>query len=73
MMNPGLLILSVIPLALAACATTREYTSEERAYCENMERRMGSNHVHDHSAVKSGRINPMNVTHSRCRKMLGLN
>ena len=62
----------VIVAALSACATTREYTAEERAYCQEMEQRMGTNHVHDQSSIKARGINPMNVTHSRCRRILGM-
>jgi starvation-inducible outer membrane lipoprotein len=59
-------------LALAACTTTADAGAKERAYCEQMERRMATNHTHDHSAARGAGIDPMNVTHARCRKLLGL-
>ena len=62
--------LALIPLA--ACVTTRQPTSEERAYCERMETQMGTHQAHDHNAMKGQGIDPMNVTHARCREMLGL-
>lgn len=57
-------------LPLAACATTAETRSKELAYCEQMERQMGTDHVHDHGAAKGMGLDPMNVTHARCRDML---
>lgn len=59
-------------LTLAACATTADAGAKERAYCEQMERRMATNHTHDHSAARGAGIDPMSVTHTRCRKLLGL-
>lgn len=59
-------------LPLMACATTSEVTAEERAYCEGMERETGVDHRHDHSEAKGMGMNPMNVTHARCRTMLGM-
>ena len=58
---------------LAACVTTSDVTADERAYCERMEREMGIEHRHDHAEVKGMGMNPMNVTHARCRAMLGMN
>ena len=62
----------LVLLPLAACVTTREPTAEERAYCERMETQMGTHEVHDHNQMKGVGIDPMNVTHARCRQMLGL-
>lgn len=59
-------------LALAACATTADAGAKEKAYCEQMENRMPTNHTHDHSAARGAGIDPMSVTHARCRKLLGL-
>lgn len=59
-------------MALASCATIPNARPEEIAYCEQMERRMGTDHTHDHSAARGAGIDPMSVTHERCRKMLGL-
>jgi hypothetical protein len=60
-------------LALAACVTTAKPGSSAYSYCERMERQMGTDHTHDHAAAKGMGINPMNVTHDRCRQMLGIN
>ena len=62
----------IAALPLVACVTTPEVEAQERAYCERMELEMGVNHTHDHSVAKGMGIDPMNVTHSRCRQMLGL-
>jgi hypothetical protein len=65
--------LSIIAvLSLAACATTSEPSSTELAYCQKMEREMGTRHTHDHAEAKGMGLNPMNVTHVRCRQMVGL-
>jgi hypothetical protein len=61
-----------VALTLAACVTTAEPGSREFAYCERMERQMGTDHTHDHAVAKGMGINPMNVTHDRCRQMLGM-
>jgi hypothetical protein len=57
-------------VSLAACVTTPETRAKELAYCEQMERQMGTEHVHDHAAAKGAGVNPMNVTHHRCQQML---
>jgi hypothetical protein len=59
-------------LSLAACVTTPEARSAELAYCERMERDMGLDHTHDHAEAKGMGMNPMRVTHARCRRMLGM-
>lgn len=62
----------VAALPLAACVTTPEMRAKELAYCERMEREMGVGHTHDHAESKGMGMNPMNVTHARCRQMLGI-
>ena len=59
-------------LPLAACVTTPAPSAQELAYCERMEREMGTEHTHDHAEAKGMAMNPMNVTHARCRRMLGM-
>ncbi|MXO76153.1 hypothetical protein GRI40_13115 [Altererythrobacter aerius] len=66
----ALILLAALPLA--GCVTTTEPGSQERAYCERMEREMGTDHRHDHAEAKGMGMNPMNVTHARCRQMLGI-
>jgi len=66
----ALILLAALPLA--GCVTTTEPSSQERAYCERMEREMGTDHRHDHAEAKGMGMNPMNVTHARCRQMLGI-
>ena len=60
-------------LSLAACVTTQQPSAEELAYCQRMEREMGTGHTHDHAEAKGMGMNPMNVTHARCRQMMGMN
>lgn len=60
----------VAALSLVGCVTTPEMKAKQMAYCERMEREMGVKHVHDHGEAKGMGINPMNVTHNRCRQML---
>ncbi len=57
-------------LSLAACVTTPADRTQELAYCERMERQMGTEHIHDHAEAKGMGMNPMNVSHARCRQML---
>jgi hypothetical protein len=57
-------------LVLASCATTPQATADERAACEDMERRMGLHTTHDHQQMKGTGANPMNLTHERCRQIL---
>lgn len=59
-------------LSLAACVTTPADRTQELAYCERMERQMGTDHAHDHAEAKGMGMNPMNVTHARCRQMIGM-
>lgn len=60
-------------LPLAGCVTTSTPTSQELAYCERMEQQMGTDNRHDHGEAKGRGIDPMNVTHARCRRMLEIN
>ena len=60
-------------LPLAACVTTPETQAQEMAYCQKMEREMGVGHIHDHAEARGMGMNPMRVTHDRCRQMLGMN
>jgi hypothetical protein len=62
----------LVALPLAACVTTPEPSATELAYCERMEREMGLGHKHDHAEAKGMGMNPMRVTHARCRRMLGM-
>ena len=57
---------------ITACVTTPEMRANELAYCQRMEREMGVNHIHDHTDAKGMGIDPMHVTHNRCRKILGM-
>ena len=66
------MIAAILGLPLAACATIQDPSPQELAYCENMERQMGVEHTHDHAGAKGMGMNPMNVTHNRCRAMLGM-
>jgi hypothetical protein len=64
---------ATVTLPLAACVTTPADPAKELAYCERMERQMGTEHAHDHAEIKGMGMNPMNVSHARCREMLGMN
>jgi hypothetical protein len=66
----ALSIAGAVPLA--ACVTTADASPTELAYCEQMEREMGTDHTHDHAQAKGAGLDPMNVTHARCRQMLGM-
>lgn len=66
-------LITVAAVPLAACVTTADASPTEIAYCERMEREMGTDHTHDHAQTKGMGLDPMNVTHARCRKMLGMN
>lgn len=64
--------LVTLPLLLAGCATITDPQRlvAERASCERMENHMGLDQVHDHQALKGQGLNPMNLTHERCKKLL---
>ena len=65
------LIVAALPLiALGGCVTTREATAEERASCERMEQNMGLGARHDHNEMKGQGLNPMNLSHERCKQIL---
>jgi hypothetical protein len=70
MLRLALIVLAALPLA--ACVTTAEPSSSELAYCQQMERTMGTDHQHDHAHAKGQGLDPMNVTHARCGEMLDL-
>ena len=70
MLRIALAIAAALPLA--ACVTTPATSAQELAHCERMERDMGADHAHDHAQAKGMGMNPMNVTHARCRQMLGM-
>ena len=70
MLKIALTVVAALPLA--ACVTSPDSSSSELAYCERMEREMGTDHAHDHAQAKGMGMNPMNVTHARCREMLGM-
>lgn len=62
------LVWAAASLVLAGCVTTP--TPEEVAYCQDMERRMGTETTHDHAQMKGTGANPMNVSHERCQAIL---
>lgn len=64
----GTLSLSII--ALAGCVTMKDATPEERASCERMEQSMGTDTTHDHNEMKGRGMNPMNLSHARCKAIL---
>jgi starvation-inducible outer membrane lipoprotein len=65
------MLVLTLALPVAACVTTPETRARELAYCQRMEQEMGLTHVHDHGEAKGQGLNPMRVTHDRCRKLLG--
>lgn len=65
-------LVSLALMSLAGCATTSSSRDAELSYCQKMEQEMGTAHVHDHAEEKGMGLNPMNVTHARCRSMLGI-
>lgn len=71
MLSIAFAAMAAVPLA--ACVTTPAHPAKELAYCEQMERHMGTDHRHDHAEAKGMGVNPMNVSHARCRQMLGMN
>lgn len=60
------------PVLLAGCATTRAgmATAEERASCAKKEEKMGLRSPHDHGEMKGRGMNPMNLSHERCVRIL---
>jgi len=65
-------IITVALISLTGCATTSTPSAAELSYCQKMEREMGTAHAHNHAEEKGMGLNPMNVTHARCRSMLGV-
>ena len=68
MLKITLALVAVLPLA--ACVTTHQPSTQELAYCQKMEREMGTDHMHDHAEARGMGMNPMNVSHARCREMM---
>lgn len=76
--NKGILVMKIATtltvtfsiIALAGCVTTKDATAEERASCERMEQAMGTDATHDHNEMKGRGMNPMNLSHARCRQIL---
>jgi hypothetical protein len=54
---------------LSACATTPP-TETQIASCRQMEGNMGLAARHDHGEMKGQGLNPMNLSHDRCRQIL---
>lgn len=71
-MKSMFLLSLTFPVLLAGCATTgsRMATAEERASCAKMEEHMGLQSPHDHGEMKGRGMNPMNLSHERCVKIL---
>ena len=65
-------IFLVTAVLLTGCATTdgRMATSAERASCVEMEKDMGLRSPHDHGEMKGKGMNPMNLSHERCVRIL---
>lgn len=71
MMNSKFWSVTVAAALLSACATTRIASMEERAYCERMAEQMGTGTTHDHGEMKGMPSSGMNLSHARCRQILG--
>lgn len=56
-------------LLLGGCVTTPP-TSAEIESCRTMESQMGLRSPHDHGVMKQQGLNPMNLSHDRCREIL---
>lgn len=56
-------LMAATPSALAA-------TPEERAKCEEMVKKMGTEAPHDHGQQKTGAPNAMTAEHIRCKQIL---
>lgn len=69
-MKTRIIIAAVPALFLAACATTPPTTAEIDS-CRTMEGQMGLQSPHDHGEMKQQGLNPMNLSHDRCRRILG--
>ena len=61
---------AIAALPLAACATTAETQASQLAYCQQMQRQMGTEQTHDHTEAKGMGSSAMNVSHERCRDLL---
>jgi len=64
------IIAAAVPImVLGACATTPP-TSAQIESCRAMEANMGLQTPHDHNEMKQRGMNPMNLSHDRCRQIL---
>jgi len=59
-------VLILLPIALLGGCVTAQATAEERAWCQEMEQRMGTDARHVHRRGSSS----MNLSHRRCRQIL---
>ena len=66
-----ILLVALATLASAGCATTSQSRAEQLAYCQQMDRGMGTDPRHDHADARGSSPNPMNMTHDQCRRVLG--
>ncbi len=64
------MILGLLPATLVGACATIPPTSAELESCRKMESRMGVDYKHDHGEFKRNGMNPMNLSHSRCRQIL---
>ena len=62
----------VTAFLLVGCATTggQMATSEQRAACMEMEKKMGLDTPHDHREMKGMGRSSMNLSHDRCMQIL---
>lgn len=59
----------IVPLFfLGGCVTTA--TAEQRAYCAEMESKMGNDPAHSHAESKGQPRSSMNLSHDQCRRIL---
>lgn len=63
-----LFVIALLPVALLGGCVTAQATAEERARCQEMAQRMGTDtrHVHRRATGSSS----MNLSHRRCRQIL---
>ncbi len=65
-----LMMLALLPVSLLGACVMVPPTSAELESCQRMEREMGVGQIHDHSEMKGLGLNPMNLSHARCRRIL---
>jgi hypothetical protein len=65
-------VLAIGALALVAAwaPNAQAATAEERAKCEEMVKKMGTEAPHDHGKEKTGAPNAMTTEHVRCKEIL---